>query len=206
MPFKGQITSPCHFFFHNFSTLKSARLHSRQPLGFIHTIMAKSLKDDIGDSTHSISSNNRDIMTEAGKVHMDEAHSWGTGIIGDFKRTVGTHWVAEMTNFNQKTIAVTLLVFISVISPTLTFGAVYGKETDNLIGAVETILATAWVGVFYALVGGMPLVSNVQIDPTHFWFLNCLSSQSFNIWVLCTVHHWFHRPCACIHKGRCANC
>jgi hypothetical protein len=63
-----------------------------------------------------------------------------------------------MRNFNHKTIAVTFLMFISVIAPTLTFGAVYGKVTDNQIGAIETILATAWVGVAYSLIGGMPLV------------------------------------------------
>jgi hypothetical protein len=96
-------------------------------------------------------------IRNAGKVHMDEPQMWGRGIINDFKTTVGTHWVEEMTNFNQKTIAVTLLVFISVIAPTLTFGAVYGKETSNLIGTVETILATTWVGVTYSLIGGMPL-------------------------------------------------
>lgn len=37
------------------------------------------------------------------------------------------------------------------------FGAVYGKVTNNQIGAIETILATSWVGVFYSLVGGMPM-------------------------------------------------
>ena len=102
---------------------------------------------------------NSELVPDAGKVHTDEGQPWGVGIIGDIKRTVGTHWVTEFTNFNQKTVAVTLLIFISVIAPTLTFGAVYGKETNNQIGAVETILATAWVGVCYALIGGMPLVS-----------------------------------------------
>jgi hypothetical protein len=62
-----------------------------------------------------------------------------------------------MTNFNQKTVAVTLLVFITVIAPTLTFGAVYGKSTGNNIGAIETMLATSWVGVTYSIFGGMPL-------------------------------------------------
>ena len=70
---------------------------------------------------------NADLIPDAGKMTMDEGQMWGKGLIADFKRTVGTHWVREMTNFNQKTIAVTLLVFISVIAPTLTFGAVYGK-------------------------------------------------------------------------------
>ena len=103
---------------------------------------------------------NADLIPDAGKLTIEKGNFWGKGIIGDFKRTVGTHWVKEMTNFNQKTIAVTLLVFISVIAPTLTFGAVYGKVTNNSIGAIETILATSWVGVTYSLIGGMPLVSN----------------------------------------------
>ncbi|KAL7575487.1 hypothetical protein ACA910_020073 [Epithemia clementina (nom. ined.)] len=100
---------------------------------------------------------NSELVPDAGKVHMEEAEAWGTGIINNFKRTVGTHWVKKVTNFNQKTIAVTLLMFISVIAPTLTFGAVYGEETDNRIGAVKTILATTWVGVAYSLIGGMPM-------------------------------------------------
>eukprot|EP00522_Entomoneis_paludosa_P018202 CAMPEP_0172446898 /NCGR_PEP_ID=MMETSP1065-20121228/6351_1 /TAXON_ID=265537 /ORGANISM="Amphiprora paludosa, Strain CCMP125" /LENGTH=619 /DNA_ID=CAMNT_0013198087 /DNA_START=229 /DNA_END=2088 /DNA_ORIENTATION=+ len=110
------------------------------------------------DATVAMTTSRNDkIMEGAGVVHMDEGQPWGVGILNDMKRTVGTNWVKEMTNLNQKTIAVTLLIFISVIAPTLTFGAVYGKETDNKIGAVETILATAWVGVAYSLIGGMPL-------------------------------------------------
>lgn len=63
-----------------------------------------------------------------------------------------------MTNFNQKTIAVSLLMYITVIAPTLTFGAVYSTNTENQIGAVETILATCMTGCVMALVGGMPMV------------------------------------------------
>ena len=37
------------------------------------------------------------------------------------KRTVLTHWKDEMNKFNQKTVAVSLLMFITVIAPTLTF-------------------------------------------------------------------------------------
>jgi VIT1/CCC1 family predicted Fe2+/Mn2+ transporter len=111
------------------------------------------------NTTVASSVSNDDLMEDAGKVHMDEAQMWGQGIINDFRRTVGTHWLSEIMNFNQKTIAVTLLMFISVIAPTLTFGAVYGKVTGNVIGTVETILATSWVGVTYSLIGGMPLVS-----------------------------------------------
>lgn len=69
--------------------------------------------------------------------HSDPAQLWGKGLIADIKRTVGTHWIEEMTNFNQKTVAVSLLMFITVIAPTLTFGAVYGTSTNFQIGTGE---------------------------------------------------------------------
>ena len=90
----------------------------------------------------------------------DPAQSWGTGMVADFKRTVGTHWVEGMTNFNTKTIPVSLLMYITVIAPTLTFGAVYSNNMNNNIGAFETMIATAWVGCAFALFGGMPFVSS----------------------------------------------
>jgi hypothetical protein len=49
-------------------------------------------------------------------------------------------------------------MFITVIAPTLTFGAVYSTNMDNRIGAVECIIATCWTGCFYALFGGMPTI------------------------------------------------
>lgn len=123
----------------------------------------ESLDDSSADGQKDFSGlTNAELMADAGKVHMDEAQMWGKGIIKDFRQTVGTHWWKQMTNFNQKTVAVTLLVFISVIAPTLTFGAVYGKVTENRIGTVETILATSWIGCVYALIGGMPLVSYIE--------------------------------------------
>jgi hypothetical protein len=59
---------------------------------------------------------------------------------------------------NQKTIAVSLLMFITVIAPTLTFGAVYGTNTEQHMGAVETILSTCWTGIVFSLFSGMPVV------------------------------------------------
>ncbi|CAB9524325.1 Electroneutral sodium bicarbonate exchanger 1 [Seminavis robusta] len=100
---------------------------------------------------------NEEIDPNAGKVALDPAQPWGSGILGDIKRTVGTHWFAEMTNFNQKTIAVSCLIFISIIPPTLAFGASYGKMSNQKMGAIETILATSWIGIAYSLIGGMPM-------------------------------------------------
>ena len=102
---------------------------------------------------------NQDLMADAGKVTIDPAEPWGRGLWIDAKRTIGTHWWKEVKNFNQKTIGVTLLMFISIIAPTLAFGAAYSKASGNYIGAIETILATAYMGMFMALFSGMPLVS-----------------------------------------------
>jgi len=100
---------------------------------------------------------NDEIDPDAGKVHLDAAQPWGRGIINDFKQTVGTWWFKDVTNFNQKTIAVSCLMFITVIPPTLAFGASYGRMSGGRIGAIETILATAYYGVAYSLIGGMPM-------------------------------------------------
>jgi len=109
--------------------------------------MAPKANDElaIDSGANKAPTGNADLMPDAGKVFIDPAQSWGKGFIHEMKSTIGTHWLSEMTNFNQKTVAVSLLMFISVIAPTLTFGAVYGRNTENQIGAVETILATSWV-------------------------------------------------------------
>eukprot|EP00588_Corethron_pennatum_P005679 CAMPEP_0194297832 /NCGR_PEP_ID=MMETSP0169-20130528/59831_1 /TAXON_ID=218684 /ORGANISM="Corethron pennatum, Strain L29A3" /LENGTH=599 /DNA_ID=CAMNT_0039047751 /DNA_START=60 /DNA_END=1859 /DNA_ORIENTATION=+ len=91
--------------------------------------------------------------------------SCGRGIVDDFKQTVGTHWKAEMTNFNFKTIAVSFFLFFAAVAPAITFGAIYAKVTHNYIGAVEMIAATAWCGIFYALFGGMPIMINGGTGP-----------------------------------------
>ena len=116
---------------------------------------------------------NKDLIPDAGKVPLDAGKPCGRGMWQDVTGTILPHWVKGMTNFNQKTVAVSLLLFISVVAPTLTFGAVYGNVTGNRIGAVEAILATAWVNIAYSIIGGMPLVSrsivsNGSYTPFHF--------------------------------------
>ena len=93
--------------------------------------------------------------------HEDEGNgNCGRAIVKEFKRTVGTWWCKEFTNFNQKTIAVSFFIFFAAVAPAITFGSVYAKSTNNYIGAVEMLTATAWCGVFYAIFGGQPMVSH----------------------------------------------
>ena len=102
--------------------------------------------------------------TDAAHGHGHEKNQgWGRGIRSDFRRTVRKHWLSELTNLNTKTIAVSFFLFIAVIAPSITFGAVYAKRTNNYIGASELLLGTAWCGIFYSLVSGQ--VKNLNI----FW-------------------------------------
>ena len=57
----------------------------------------------------------------------EDSGNCGRAVVREFKRTIGTYWVQEMTNFNQKTIAVSFFIFFAAVAPAITFGAVYGK-------------------------------------------------------------------------------
>lgn len=105
----------------------------------------------------------RDDESSTDEGHRKPNQGWGRGIAEDFRSTVYSHWKNEMTNFNTKTIAVSFFLFIAVIAPSITFGAVYAKQTNNYIGTVELLLATAWCGIFYSLVAGMPMVSRACV-------------------------------------------
>ena len=59
--------------------------------------------------------------------HEEVSGNCGRAIVREFRRTVGTWWVKEMTNFNQKTIAVSFFIFFAAVAPAITFGAVYSK-------------------------------------------------------------------------------
>jgi hypothetical protein len=139
---------------------------------------------------------NQDLMADAGKVKLDDGRPWGRGIWMDFKETTGTHWWSEVKNFNQKTIGVALLMFISIVAPTLAFGSAYAKASDNYIGAIETILATSYVGMTMAMLSGMPLVS-ISL------FISCsvnkhtVSLTSIILLPLKPDHRWFDRSHAC---------
>lgn len=103
---------------------------------------------------------------EAAHGHGHEKNQgWGRGIRSDFRRTVRRHWLSELTNLNTKTIAVSFFLFIAVIAPSITFGAVYAKRTNNYIGASELLLGTAWCGIFYSLVSGQ--VSSTLLHMAH---------------------------------------
>lgn len=112
------------------------------------------------DSVRSL--NNEDVVWNAGKVSLEPAEMFGKAIIKEVSETLGTNWMKEITNFNQRTFTTSLLMFVTVVIPVMTFGSLYGKATGNNIGVIETIISTTAVGIIYPLIGGMPLVSFVS--------------------------------------------
>jgi HCO3- transporter family len=113
-------------------------------------------QDEVKDSVRPV--DNEDLMPDAGKIVLEPGKYWGKVVVEEMRNTVLATWWQEVTNFNQKTVSASLLMFITVLAPTLTFGAVYGKVTGNRFGPIENIISTSWVGIVYPLTSGMPLV------------------------------------------------
>ena len=49
----------------------------------------------------------------------DTSGMWGKAIVAELRNTVGTWWWKEMTNLNQKTIAVSFFVFFAAVAPAI---------------------------------------------------------------------------------------
>jgi hypothetical protein len=132
-----------------------------------------SFLDEAGDETFNDNEAPGDVDGDGKELdHCQQNNRWGRGIVADFQRTILTHWKKEMSNLNQTVIATTFFLFFACIAPAITFGAIYAKATGNWIGAVEMITATAWCGIFYALVGGQPMVSCSIVSPPHPYLLH----------------------------------
>ena len=74
---------------------------------------------DNNDTHHQQQDGNNNDHNDHGN---NKKKTWGRGIVSDFRRTVLTHWVKEMTNLNQTVIATTFFLFFACIAPAITFG------------------------------------------------------------------------------------
>lgn len=120
-------------------------------------------------SSDNASATSPDSSKHSSVLDDEPSASCGRGICRDFRRTIGTHWKTEMSNFDQKTVAVSFFLFFACIAPAVTFGAIYEKATHGRIGAVEMIAATSSCGIIYALLGGQPMMVRrfAEIDSEH---------------------------------------
>ena len=71
-------------------------------------------------------------------THGNGGNGWGRGIIADIKRTLGTHWKGEMTNFNQQTVAVSFFLFFACIAPAI---SKFPVAASTCINDMESTLA-----------------------------------------------------------------
>ena len=146
------------------ATPQQQRHRDKQPSDATATLTTTSATED----AFPIQIDQADDDHHRNEIRHDDALpslGWGRGIILDIKRTVGTWWIVEMTNLNLRTVAVTFFLFFACVAPAITFGALYSKFTHNWMGAVEMLAGTAWGGIFYAIIGGQPMLINGGTGP-----------------------------------------
>ena len=79
------------------------------------------------------------------------------GLVNDIRRRL-PHYVSDYTDgLNSKSIASILFLFFACLAPAIAFGGLLAIKTNNEIGIIEMIVATALCGVTYALTSGQPL-------------------------------------------------
>ena len=81
----------------------------------IHVLTEKEGVDEKGDELKKPAWMDPFLPSESHPNDTNHSYSFGRGIVDDFQRTVRTHWVQEMTNFNQKTLAVSFFLFFAAI-------------------------------------------------------------------------------------------
>ena len=80
------------------------------------------------------------------------------GVVLDIKRR-WPHYLGDFRDgFHPKCLGSTMFLFFACLAPAVTFGGLMAVETNNQIGAVEMILASAICGTIYAVFSGTPLI------------------------------------------------
>lgn len=87
------------------------------------------------------------------------------GVLADVRRRL-PHYASDFTDgLHAKSVSSTLFLFFACLAPAVTFGGIMASETNNQIGAMEMILATAVCGTLFAAFGGQPLIILAGIGP-----------------------------------------
>ncbi|HIE97216.1 MAG: PTS sugar transporter subunit IIA [Fuerstiella sp.] len=101
------------------------------------------------------------------------------GLIQDVRRRI-PHYASDFRDgLHSKSVASTLFLFFACLAPAVTFGGIMAELTDNHIGAIEMIVASAFCGVTYALFSGQPLIILGGTGPllVYTWLLYVLCGQ-----------------------------
>lgn len=80
------------------------------------------------------------------------------GLREDIARRLPHYWNDFTEGFNLKCVGSILFLFFACLAPAVIFGGLMGIYTNNEIGVIEMILASAICGVLYAMFSGTPLI------------------------------------------------
>lgn len=76
----------------------------------------------------------------------------------DIKRKA-KHYADDIRDgFNIRCLVSIIFIFFATLAPTLSFGALLMKKTNDALGVLETLLATSICGVLFSLTSGQPLI------------------------------------------------
>eukprot|EP00961_Rhodomonas_salina_P252054 3407532-Rhodomonas_salina.1 len=75
----------------------------------------------------------------------------------DLKTKLPWYFSDIKDGFSLKALITVLYLFWGVIANAVAFGSLLGDNTDGFMGATETLLATAALGMLYPLLCGQPL-------------------------------------------------
>jgi hypothetical protein len=87
------------------------------------------------------------------------------GLAADVRRRAAVYASDFTDGLHPKTLASVFYLFFALLAPAVAFGGLSAVMTGGQIGAVETIVGTAAVGVVYALLSGQPLTVIGSVGP-----------------------------------------
>eukprot|EP00961_Rhodomonas_salina_P167373 2255369-Rhodomonas_salina.1 len=82
---------------------------------------------------------------------------FGKGLLHDLKTKLPWYASDIKDGFSSKAVITVLYLFWGALANAVAFGALLGENTDGYMGATETLLATAILGMLYPLMCGQPL-------------------------------------------------
>lgn len=103
-------------------------------------------------------------VTETG-VGLEYSGRLFGGFIDDIRRRRACYASDFRDGLRSKSLSSTLFLFFACLAPAVTFGGIMGMETENQIGVVEMLVATAFCGIVYALCSGQPLIILGGVGP-----------------------------------------
>lgn len=80
------------------------------------------------------------------------------GLINDVKRRFPFFKSDITEGLNPQCMAAAIFMYFAALSGAITFGGLMSDKTQNLIGISETLVATSFAGIIFAVISGQPLV------------------------------------------------